>query len=120
MTLVDTSVWIDHLREGDYVLSELLWEEEVLSHPFVVGELACGNLSNRAEILSCLKSLPTANVATETEAMRLIETRALMGKGLGYIDVHLLASTLLTGAVLWSRDKRLTRMAQELGVAYGE
>ena len=120
MTLVDTSVWIDHLREKVAGLSDLLMEGDVLVHPFVIGELACGNLSNRTEILSRLKSLPFARLGSDSEALLLIERRALMGKGLGYIDIHLLSSALLSEAALWTRDKRLSETARTLGAAYIE
>ena len=121
MILVDTSVWIDHLRQGDPDLVRALEAGEVLGHPFVVGELACGNLSSRAEVLQLLRALPRAPVATEEEALAYVDARALMGRGIGYLDVHLLASAALAGtATLWTRDKRLAVVAQELGLADGE
>jgi hypothetical protein len=114
--LVDTSVWIDHLRTGDPQLTVLLQEAQVLAHPWVIGELALGQLSRRSEILGLLSNLPQATVATETEVMTLIESQHLFGRGIGYVDTHLLAATLLTtGASLWTRDKRLAAVAAELG-----
>jgi predicted nucleic acid-binding protein len=119
--LVDTSVWIDHLRQGDPELQTALVAGNVLMHPFVVGELACGNLDQRKEILHLLQQLPAASVATVDEAFGFIETRHLMGRGIGYVDVHLLASTALTpGARLWTRDQRLARIAEDLMLELGE
>jgi predicted nucleic acid-binding protein len=113
--LVDTSVWIDHFRKRDAALGEALQDGEVLTHSFVIGELACGNLGNRREILSLLDALPRAREATHEEVMALVDRRRLMGKGLGYIDVHLLASSLLTpDATLWTRDRRLATAASAL------
>ena len=119
MILVDTSVWIDHLREGDQVLMTALHNTQVLMHPFVLGELACGNLKNRHEVLRLLAALPQAPTATDDEALRFIEFRNLMGRGIGYLDVHLLASVALTGtARLWTRDKRLAGLAEDLNLAF--
>ena len=119
MVLVDTSVWIDHLRSGDAVLADLLEEARVLGHPFVVGELACGNLKNRREILRHLGELPEAPLATHLEVMTFIERHGLMGRGVGYVDVHLLASTALADATrLWSRDRRLDGLATALELAF--
>lgn len=121
MILVDTSVWIDHLRSGEPLLVELLEGGGVMIHSFVLGELACGNLKNRRETLRLLGDLPVSSTATGREALEFIEHRALMGRGIGYIDVHLLASTVLEGsAQLWTRDKRLTAAAMELGLAFDE
>ncbi len=121
MILVDTSVWIDHLRQGDPDLVRALEAGEVLGHPFVVGDLACGNLSSREEVLKLLRALPQAPVATVDEALAYIDRRALMGRGIGYLDVHLLASAALAGtATVWTRDKRLAAVAQELGLAHME
>jgi predicted nucleic acid-binding protein len=120
MILVDTSVWIDHLRQGDPDLVRALEAGTVLGHPFVVGELACGNLSSRGEVLKLLRALPQAPVATEDEVLAYIDRRALMGRGIGYLDVHLLASAALAGtATLWTRDKRLAAVAHDLGLAHG-
>jgi predicted nucleic acid-binding protein len=117
MILVDTSLWIDHLREADTRLTQLLTSGQVLAHPFVTGELALGNLRNRAAVLGALQDLPQASVATETEVLHLIASKGLFGLGIGYIDAHLLASVLLTpGAQLWTRDKRLLVASAQLGV----
>jgi predicted nucleic acid-binding protein len=117
--LVDTSVWIDHLRSGEPSLAAALEGGRVLMHPFVLGELACGNLKNRGEVLRLLGDLPAAPTATDSEALGLIERRALMGRGIGYIDVHLLASTALAGVGrLWTRDGRLAAVAADLELAF--
>lgn len=119
MILADTSVWIDHLRAGDEGLVGLLNNAQVLTHPFVVGELACGNLRNRSEVLSLLQHLPQAPVATDAEVLFFIEQHRLMGRGIGYIDAHLLAATSLAGpARLWTRDKRLADVAVTLKLAH--
>ncbi|HYK00487.1 MAG TPA: type II toxin-antitoxin system VapC family toxin [Thermoanaerobaculia bacterium] len=118
MILVDTSVWVDHLQKGVPALVEALEQDAVLTHPFVIGELACGNLKNRSEVLGLLAALPSAVIAREEETLVFIEERKLMGKGVGYIDAHLLASVTLTeGARLWTRDKRLADAAAELRLA---
>jgi predicted nucleic acid-binding protein len=114
MILVDTSVWVAHLRHGAIGLKAWLHEGRVGCHPFIVGELACGNLRNRSEIISLLKRLPPAIVAQHEEVMQFIENFGLMGKGLGYIDVHLLASARLTGIPLWTLDKKLRAVAIKL------
>lgn len=112
MILVDTSIWIDHLRTGDPELSELLRDGQVLAHPWVTGELAVGHLSRRSEILGLLHNLPQATVATDDEVLTLIDKRHLFGLGIGYVDAHLLAATTLTTAArLWTRDKRLAVVA---------
>jgi predicted nucleic acid-binding protein len=116
--LVDTSIWVDHLRIGDAGLTRLLNEGFVLGHPWVAGELAMGQLARRDEVLGLLANLPQATVASDREVMTLIETRRLFGRGIGYVDAQLLASTLLTaGAQLWTRDKRLAGTASALGLA---
>ncbi len=121
MILVDTSVWVDHLRDGAPALAAALEQSRVLMHPFVLGELACGNLKNRREVLRLLGDLPAAPLATDPEALDYIERRALMGRGIGYVDVHLLASAALAGAArLWTRDKRLAAVAADLKLAYAE
>jgi len=121
MILVDTSVWLDHLREGAPALAAALERGRVLTHPFVLGELACGNLKNRGELLQLLGELPAAPIATDAEALDFIERRALTGRGIGYIDVHLLASVALAGSArLWTRDKRLATVAENLELAYAE
>ena len=119
MILVDTSVWIAHLRDGVLPLAAALEHGGVLMHPFVLGELACGSLKKRREILRLLGALPSAPQATNPEVMDFIERRALMGRGVGYIDVHLLASVALAGtARLWTLDKRLAAVAADLKLAY--
>ena len=119
MVLVDTSVWVAHLREGAIGLDALLNEGHVFCHPFVMGELACAKLKNRTEILSLLQALPAAVPAEHDEVMNFIETHGLMGKGLGYIDAHLLVSASLTQAPLWTLDKKLLDASSRLGLAYG-
>lgn len=117
MILVDTSVWIDHLRQGDEILIEALESGQVLMHPFVLGEIACGCLAKRAEVLELLSALPATPIATEAEVLGFIECRRLMGRGIGYIDAHLLAATALADdALLWTRDKRLATIATELAL----
>jgi predicted nucleic acid-binding protein len=116
--LVDTSVWIEHLRVGDAVLAGLLDEGLVLSHPFIVGELALGNLRQREIILADLLELPRAFVASDDEVLHFIRREKLFGTGVGYLDAHLLAATRLTqGALLWTRDKRLSAAAERLSLA---
>ena len=117
MILVDTSVWVDHLRRGDAQLVDLLERSAVVIHPFVVGKIACGSLSDRALILELLQQLPMAIVAESDEVLGYIERHNLHGKGIGYIDVHLLASAAIGGTKLWTRDKRLRAVARELGCA---
>jgi predicted nucleic acid-binding protein len=115
MILVDTSVWIDHLRTGDERLIELLDSSQVLAHPFIIGELACGNLHKRDDVLRLLNDLPQAAVASQEEVLHFIEHNKLMGQGTGYIDAHLLASTALTDtALIWTCDKRLQKIARKL------
>lgn len=118
MILVDTSVWIDHLRRGDAELGSLLQDGRVLAHPWVTGEIALGHLSQRTEILGLLNNLPQATSATDFEVLTLIDTHQLFGLGIGYIDAHLLAATILTAdARLWTRDKRLAAVATRHGLA---
>ncbi|MEX2583717.1 MAG: type II toxin-antitoxin system VapC family toxin [Gemmatimonadota bacterium] len=117
MILVDTTVWIDHFRKGEPKLARLLENGQVLMHPFVVGELACGNLHNRHEVLDLVERLPQASVASEVEARLFLERHALMGRGVGYLDVHLLASVALDAPVrFWTKDRRLAAAAADLGV----
>ena len=119
MILVDTSVWIDHLRKGSDTLIEILERDEVMTHPFVIGELACGNLKDRHEVLGLLAALPSANVASDDEVLLFIEQHRLMGKGIGYVDAHLLASATLTGETwFWTGDKRLRAVAATLRLAF--
>jgi predicted nucleic acid-binding protein len=116
--LVDTSIWIDHFRVGDDTLTELLDEVRVLTHPFVIGEIAMGNLRQRNTVLAGLQQLPRATVAADSEVMSFIGRHALAGRGIGYIDAHLLAATRLTPqAALWTRDQRLHLIAEELAIA---
>jgi predicted nucleic acid-binding protein len=116
--LVDTSVWVDHLRAADKRLSGLLESARVLTHPLVIGELALGNLRQRDLILERLRDLPQVNVATQQEVLHFIRQNALFGQGIGYIDAHLLASVRLTAGVsLWTRDKRLLAVAEHLAMA---
>lgn len=118
MILVDSSVWVDHLRQGDQHLVTLLEAGQVLTHPFVVGEIALGSLKNREGILISLKGLPQAATATDEEVQQFIESNALFGLGIGYIDAHLLAAVRLNaGSQLWTRDKRLGAIANRMGVA---
>lgn len=118
MILVDASVWVDHFRDGDPLLAGLLERGEVLSHPWVLGELALGCLRGRAGILRLLGQLPQAPVATAAELLHFIERRELFGRGIGYVDAQLLAATVLTAhAQFWTRDRRLRSVAERLGVA---
>jgi predicted nucleic acid-binding protein len=119
MVLVDTSVWVEHFRRGRPELAGLLDAGSVVCHPFVIGELACGNLKNRQEILELLQTLCTCSVATHEEVLHFIESHKLMGLGLGYIDVHLLASAKLSGVPLWTLHRSLKTAASRLDVAYG-
>jgi predicted nucleic acid-binding protein len=116
VVLVDTSIWVAHLRHGGIGLEALLESGRVVCHPFIAGELACGNLKNRPEIISLLQRLPEAIQARHEEVMQFIENYSLLGKGLGFIDMHLLASARLTGDTLWTLDKRLNEAAKKLGV----
>ena len=118
MILVDTSVWVDHLRASDATLARLLDVGQVLSHPFVIGEIALGSLRRRDALLRALHNLPRALVATDAEVLALIDRNALYGRGVGYVDAHLLAAARLTaGAALWTRDRRLHSVAELIGVA---
>jgi predicted nucleic acid-binding protein len=119
LILVDTSVWVDHLRRGDPRLVDLLERSIVIMHPFVVGEIACGSLHDRASILELLQDLPAAAVAEGEEVLQFINRHVLHGRGIGYVDVHLLASVTLTeGAKIWTRDKKLRLVAETIGCAY--
>jgi predicted nucleic acid-binding protein len=113
MVLVDTSVWIGHFRKHDPVLAELLNRASVIVHPFVLGELACGNFKNRGAVLTYLKELPEAVLATQDEVLRLIEDRKLWGKGIGWVDAHLLASALLSNCPIWTLDERLAKAGDD-------
>jgi len=116
MILVDTSVWVDHFRVGNRALKAILSRDMVFTHPFVIGELACGNLKNRAQILTDLNRLPSAQVATHEEVLQLVEQRVLWGCGIGWIDGHLLASALLSQCELWTLDRQLGKVARDAGV----
>jgi len=117
MVLADTSVWVEHLRRGSARLGQLLRANEVLTHPFVIGELACGALHNRIEILRHLQALPAARLADHDEVLHLVETARLHGRGIGWVDAHLLASALLSRCSLWTFDRRLSLVASSLGIA---
>jgi predicted nucleic acid-binding protein len=120
IVLVDISVWVDHLRIGEALLQDLLSTGQVATHPFVIGELACGNLRNRGEVLKLLSELPLVAIASNDEVMHLIEKHDLGGKGLGWVDAHLLASALLDHIPLWTRDRKLAAVARILGIAGGK
>jgi predicted nucleic acid-binding protein len=116
--LVDTSVWIEHLRSASAILTELLGDGQVLVHPFVLGELALGSLRQRDVFLSDLRDLPQAIVASDGEVLSLIDRRTLFGRGIGYVDAHLLAAARLTaGSKLWTHDRRLQAVAAQLDLA---
>lgn len=115
--LVDTSVWVSHLRYGNERLKQLLLNERIVCHPFVIAELACGTMKNRGEILSLLQALPCAEVASQDEVLYFIESRYLMGQGLGLADIYLLSSAVLSGIKLWTIDKSLAKAASRLGIA---
>ena len=116
MVLADTSVWIQHFRQGEPALASRLIEGSVLMHPFVAGELACGNLRNRTAVLSDLQALPPAILASDAEVLRLLEDCRLWGRGLGWVDLHLLAAAKLSKSELWTLDKRLAQAGKELGL----
>jgi predicted nucleic acid-binding protein len=117
MALADTLVWIEHFRRGDARLANRLSEGLVLMHPFVSGELACGNLKDRSTLLSDLHAVPPAKAASNAEVLQLIEDRRLWGRGLGWIDAHLLASARLSNCQFWTLDARLARAAVEMGLS---
>jgi len=114
MTLVDTSIWVDHLRKGSPPLENLLQGKQVLTHPWVIGELAGGMIKNRNEILALLQALPEAQVAEYHEVLAFIESQKLLGLGLGWVDVNLLASAQLTGCNIWTGDISLQNSASKL------
>jgi len=113
--LVDTSIWVDHLRSGVPQLTAALKAGDVFIHPWVIGELACGNLRDRSRLLQLLQSLPAARVATPAEVLILIEQHQLMGRGIGFVDAQLLASAKLTHCALWTQDRRLAELTKALG-----
>ena len=118
MVLVDTSVWVDHLRAGNTSLKTLLRDGEVACHPFIVGELACGNIKNREEFIALLQTLPVAQVVNQEEFLYFVEQNKFMGKGVGFVDVHLLASACLSETPVWTLDKKLEVIAAELHVNF--
>ena len=121
MVLLDTSVWIDHFRSGVPLVEGLAVSQRLLCHPFVVGELACGNLANRTRTLRMLDRLPEARRAVSSEVRAAIETQALSGRGVGFVDMHLFVSARLTpDTLLWSRDRRLLALASAAGIAFSE
>jgi predicted nucleic acid-binding protein len=118
MVLVDTSVWISHLRDGNAEMESLLNNARVMCHPFITGEIACGNIQNRTEVLSLLKNLPQTPQLPHEDVLYFIDKQGLIGKGLGYVDLHLLASAVLTGVPIWTLDSRFHRTSKQLGFAY--
>jgi len=116
--LVDTSVWIEHFRKGHAGLAARLEAGEVVTHPFVVGELACGSLRHRDEVLDLLSALPSCEAAEHEEALAFIDAHRLMGSGLGWVDVHLLAAARLSGEPLWTLDRNLVKAARALRIEY--
>lgn len=118
MVIVDTSVWVSHLRRGNPALEKLLLEAEVVCHPFIVAELACGNITNRGEILSLLQALPMAPTVTQEEFLHFVDSQKLMGTGIGFVDVHLLASSRLSGIPLWTEDTKLKQAARKLNLLH--
>jgi len=119
MILVDTSIWVSHLRQGSRLLEKRLLDGEVMCHAFVIGELACGNLKNRNEILNLLQALPMASTIDMDEFLWFVMRNDLAGKGIGFVDIHLLASAQLNGVPLWTGDKRLKTAAEKLGLSDG-
>jgi len=120
MILADTSVWVAHFRESVPLLKELLIDNRVLIHPWVIGELACGRLPRRPQVLRWLRRIPAAEVAHDAEVLTLIEDKRLWGTGIGWVDAQLLASALITNCEVWTRDERLHAAAKKLGLAFHE
>lgn len=118
MVLVDTSVWVSHLRYGSPQLQELLMDGSVVCHPFIIGELACGKIKNRREVLSLLQALPSAEIVEQDEFLTFVERYKLMGAGLGFVDVSLLASAILMNVPLWTLDRRLARASSRLNMNF--
>lgn len=120
MILADTSIWIRHFRSANHILSEELMRSQVSTHQFIIGELACGNLPNRKQTLQYFSNLPQAPTCLDKEVMFLIERHDLMGKGIGYIDAHLLASAMVSNHKLWTADKRLQEIAHSFNATFIE
>ena len=120
MILLDTSVWVDHLRRGDSLVVRVLESGQAVAHAFVIGELACDHLKSRVDVIELLQALSQLATAMDDEVLYFIENRKLMGRGIGYVDAHLLAAASMGSALLWTRDKRLRAVAAKLGVAYLE
>jgi predicted nucleic acid-binding protein len=118
MILPDTSVWIDHLRKPNAQLQELLEQNLVLTHPWVIGELACGHFANRVVTLTLLRELPRVPLVSDNDALYLLDSHRLMGRGIGYVDLHLLASVAVSDEALWTRDKRIAAIAEKLGLLH--
>jgi predicted nucleic acid-binding protein len=118
MVLVDTSVWVSHLRHGNPKLQEMLQEGKVVSHPFIIGELTCGKISNRVEIISLMQSLPMLDIVEHEELLLFIEHNKMMGTGLGFVDVHLMAAAILAGIPLWTQDKKLRQACSRLSIDF--
>jgi predicted nucleic acid-binding protein len=118
MVLVDTSVWVSHLRKGNSLLQALLLDSNVVCHPFIIGELACGKIKNRKEVLSLLQALPMAEIVEQDELLAFIERHHLTGTGLGFVDVHLLAAAILIGVPLWTLDRKLKRASVRLDIDF--
>ena len=118
MVIVDTSIWINHFRKGDKHLEKLLLDAEVICHEFIIGELACGNLKNRNEIISLLQSLPHSPIVDHQEFLFFIDKYQLMGRGIGFVDVHLLASSQLAKLPIWTADNKLRGVSKDLELQY--
>ena len=120
MILLDTSVWVDHFRLDDALVVQVLESGQGAAHAFVIGELVCGNLKSRTSVIGLLQALPQVPTANDDEVLYYIDKHELMGRGIGYVDAHLLAASAISGSLLWTRDKRLKGIATEQGVAYPE
>lgn len=118
MVLVDTSVWVSYLRHSNATLQKLLEKDRVASHPFIIGELACGNIGNRTEILSLMQSLPMLDVVQHEELLFFIDQNKIMGAGLGFVDVHLMAAAALAEVPLWTQDKKLKQACSQLSIDF--
>ena len=118
MILVDTSIWVDHLKKGNRHFEKLLFDAQVVCHPFVIGELACGNIKNRSEILALLQALPVVPTIDHDEYLYFIDQNSLYGSGIGFVDIHLLASARLLNIPIWTGDKKLRGVAVSLKISY--